>query len=264
MLQSVYHNAALFRKKVHVTIQLSHLYKFYNKIHFIYTEENGLDEVSFIQRRRVAERTLAIGLCLAIISGFFFVYWGTPWGIIKAKKESTIYLEATYGEEFHVKIPKFWIMDGTLHAEASPLARPELIFVVGTEQRQEGITDSYVWESWRYEGKRAVEEIVTPHYKKENVHVEIDHPTYQTDSIDLYAYQDYTKLSVIIDVRTTTLEEKLEETVIIFQLLTQLARQEIPLKSFSVWFENEWLSIEEAELLQLQSEEELLAYWESQ
>ena len=75
-----------------------------------------------------------------------FVYvFGTPWPwkLVQAKQESTEYLQEKYHEEFEVKWPRFWIMDGTFHAEASPKAGPHIVFSVGTEQGEEGIQDNY-------------------------------------------------------------------------------------------------------------------------
>lgn len=54
-----------------------------------------------------------------------------------------MYLEQKYGEPFTVSLPLFWIMDGTFHADAAPVTNPEIIFVVGTEQVTNEMSDNY-------------------------------------------------------------------------------------------------------------------------
>ncbi|MER1985130.1 MAG: hypothetical protein ABS948_04475 [Solibacillus sp.] len=88
-------------------------------------------------------RRKAIGIGLILMVGWlvFIYFFGTPfpWKLLQAKQDSIAYLEERYDEPFTVGMPRFWIMDGTFHAKASPKAIPNLVFSVGTEQGKDGI-----------------------------------------------------------------------------------------------------------------------------
>ncbi|ATP41003.1 hypothetical protein CSE16_13590 [Solibacillus sp. R5-41] len=206
---------------------------------------------------------IGIGLIFFIVSFVYMLFYGTPWGNVQAKREIVHYLENKYGEPFHVKQPRFWIMDGNFHAEASPAARPDLIFIVGTEQGEEGIQDSYLRESWRYEGHRDVAAIVTPYYKAKKIFVELYNPSPPIDNADLYAYEKYRQLDIIIDLQKTSIASKQEENMKIYQVLMAIVQQEIPIKNLSFWFKNGLFRINKTELLQLRNETELFTYWVS-
>lgn len=206
---------------------------------------------------------IGIGIFFLLVSSLFIQFYGTPWGIIQAKKDSVHYLESKYGEAFHVKRPKVWIMDRTFHAEASPVARPELIFIVGTEQGEEGIQDNYFWESWRYEGLRDVTAIAAPYYEAKKIFVELYNPSPPIYNADLYAYEKYNQLDVIINLQNKKLTSKEKENTKIYQILMTIVQQEIPINTFNIWFENEKFRINKTELLQLRKEADLLTYWAS-
>ena len=70
----------------------------------------------------------------------FWFQFGLPWKFYEAHQESKAYLQDKYQEAFKVRMPRFWIMDGKYYAEASPVAKPDLMFSVGTDQLEEGIT----------------------------------------------------------------------------------------------------------------------------
>ncbi|MEK4426134.1 hypothetical protein [Solibacillus sp. FSL K6-1523] len=204
---------------------------------------------------------IGIGLIFLIVSFVFIIFYGTPWGNIQAKREFTSFLENKYDEPFHLKTPLFWIMDGNFHAEASPVARPDLIFIVGTEQGEEGIQDNYFWESWRYEGHRDVTAIVAPYYGAKNIFVNLYNPSPPTDDADLYAYEKYNLLDITIDLQENPITSKEEVNTKIYQILVAIKQQEIPINDFSIWFKNGQFRINQTELLELHKKADLHSYW---
>ncbi|MER2106888.1 MAG: hypothetical protein ABS949_08100 [Solibacillus sp.] len=92
------------------------------------------------------DKIVAVLLSCVLAWLLFMQFFGTPWPwkLWTVKHELTIYLEEKYGEPFIVGIPQFALIGGDFHAEASPKARPELVFIVGKEQGEHGIQDSYL------------------------------------------------------------------------------------------------------------------------
>lgn len=203
-----------------------------------------------------------LGLFIIAISVLFMIVYGTPWAVVKAQRESNLFLEERYGESFKVGLPRFWIMDGNYHAEAYPVARPDVKFSVGTEQGEEGIQDNYVWMSWRYEGKQAITDITSKYYDSKNVFIEVD-PTPRTGNTELYAFEKHTNLEVIISLNNEMLTSKAKETSKIHQILMEIRDKEIPIKNLVVGFNDEVFRINVSELTPMKSEEELMGYWKT-
>ncbi len=195
---------------------------------------------------------------LFCVSLFFY---GTPWGNLQAKKEFKTYLEEKYDEPFKVKTPLFWVMDQHYHAAAFPIARPEAVFNVGTEQGEVGIQDNYVWHSWRYEAEQDVKEIASKYYPDKKVFVDIDLKGAPKKDANVYDYKQYTPVIVNIDLRNESVIPKENGETAIFELLMEMKQQQIPIKSFSIWVDNKSLKINQTEISKVQNESDLFQYW---
>jgi hypothetical protein len=207
-------------------------------------------------------KNLKVFLLLVGAAFVLFAFtFGMPWSVYRAHNESKTYLEQTYGEAFNVGIPRFWIMDGNYHAEASPTARPDLNFSVGTEQGTDGITDNYVFNSWRYEGKKAIEPIFSPYYDSKQIYVDIT-TVPNSGEMELYAFRAHTSLDIIIAARKVKMASITEESKKIFDMIMKLNEQQIPVGSLNIRYETKNISLKGTQLKQIENAEQLQEYWE--
>ncbi|MER2000709.1 MAG: hypothetical protein ABS882_13125 [Lysinibacillus sp.] len=194
-------------------------------------------------------------LTFALISLFFFGSpW--PWKVLEAKHESTAYLEAKYNEQFDVKMPRFWIMDGNFHAEASPVEQPEIIFSVGTEQGEDGIQDNYVLNAWHYEGKKIIAESFSPFYDAKNIAVDIDMINMQSNDPQLN--KEAATFTITIELEDEELTAVEQESRNIYKGLTALKANDFQVAHFNVYYKNGMLNLDYLELNGLGSVEELV------